>query len=150
MTKISKHRKKKLLITGVALSMITSIACSSGQDDAATIEKGNSLPEQEKSAVLKKMNTKEQIEFSRQDLATRLDLEVDAIKISGATPVNWRSGALGCPKPGMSYTEALVAGIWINLRVDNTIYRYHAAASGQPFYCPDDRAEPPSTAPGAD
>ena len=77
-------------------------------------------------------------------------MELEAIKISGATPVNWRSGALGCPKPGMSYTEALVAGIWINLRVDNTVYRYHAAANGQPLYCPDDRAEPPATAPGAD
>jgi len=148
--KTSKHRKKTLLITGMALSMITSIACSSGQDDAATVEKGQSIPVQDKATASKKMNKKEQIDFSLQDLATRLGLEVDAIKISGVTPVNWRSGALGCPKPGMSYTEALVAGVWINLRVDNTVYRYHAAANGQPFYCPDDMAEPPSTAPGAD
>lgn len=150
MTKISKHRKKSLLITGMALSMMTSVACSSGQDEAVAIEKGKSIPNQEKASAINKMNLKQQIDFSRQDLATRLGMGIEAIKISGATHVNWRSGALGCPKPGMSYTEALVAGIWINLRVDNTVYRYHAAANGQPFYCPNDRAEPPATAPGAD
>ena len=96
------------------------------------------------------MSPKEQIAFSKQDLATRLGLELDAIKVSGATPVNWRSCALGCPKPGMSYTDVLVPGIWIVLRVDKAVYRYHAATGGKPFYCPNDRAEPHVMGSGAD
>ena len=98
----------------------------------------------------KKMSAKEQLAFSQEDLAARLDVELDTVSISGATPVTWRSGALGCPEPGMNYTQALVPGIWIMLRVSNTPYRYHAIPGGQPFYCPDDRAEPPVTGSGAD
>ncbi len=99
---------------------------------------------------MNKMKPNEQIAYSKQDLATRLGLAMDEIKVSGATPVSWRSGALGCPKPGMSYTDALVPGIWIVLRVDQTTYRYHGKSGGQPFYCPNDRAEPPVMGSGAD
>lgn len=150
MTNISKQRKKTILITGFTLLILTSVACYSEQGEGLTVETGNSITDQEKATVLKKMTPKEQLDFSKQDLATRLGLDIEAIKVSGATPVNWRSGALGCPKPGMSYTDALVPGIWIILRVENETYRYHAIPKGQPFYCPKDRAEPPATAQGAD
>jgi hypothetical protein len=43
----------------------------------------------------------------------------------------------------MSYMDVLVPGIWIMLRVDKVIYRYHGSSGGQPFYCPDEQAEPP-------
>ena len=92
----------------------------------------------------RKLSVKEQIAFGRVDLAERLGIEAEAVALSGATPVNWRSGALGCPEPGMNYTQALVPGTWIIFKVDETLYRYHAALFSEPFYCPDDRAEPPA------
>jgi hypothetical protein len=97
-----------------------------------------------------KMSTQDQVAFCRADLAERLEIEPDAVSLSGATPVTWRSGALGCPEPGMSYTQALVPGIWIMMKAGNKAYRYHAASNGVPFYCPDERAEPPVTGAGAD
>lgn len=96
------------------------------------------------------MDTRKQIAFSIEDLAERLDINPTTVNFSGATPVNWRSGALGCPEPDMNYTQALVPGVWIMLKVDKTVYRYHAANGSPPFFCPDDRAEPPVTGPGAD
>ncbi|MDX2416299.1 MAG: hypothetical protein QNK19_02440, partial [Xanthomonadales bacterium] len=126
---------KRTTLTGcLTFALFTCCACLASQDKEATIETGNSLPNQEKAAVLNKMSPKEQIAFSKQDLANRLGLEVDAIKVSGAAPVNWRSGALGCPKPGVNYMDVLVPGIRIILRVENEIYRYHAIPNGQPFY----------------
>ena len=150
MTNIYRQRKKTILITGLAFSILTGVACHSEQGKGLIVETGNSVTEQDKTTVLKKMTPKEQLDFSKQDLAKRLGLEVDTIKVSGATPVNWRSGALGCPKPGVNYMDVLVPGIRIIFRVGNEIYRYHAIPNGQPFYCPNDRAESPAAGPGAD
>lgn len=150
MTKHTNLYKGSVKNLGLTLALFGGLSCMADQDKTASVEPLNQSPDQEKAAVIKKMNPNEQIAFSKQELATRLGLELDAIKISGATPVNWRSGALGCPKPGMNYTDVLVPGIWIVLKVDGTIYRYHAATGHEPFYCPDDQAEPPVLGPGAD
>jgi hypothetical protein len=92
----------------------------------------------------------DQIAFSRGDLARRLAVEPGAIYLSGAHQVNWRSGALGCPQPGMNYTQALVSGILIIFRVADAAHEYHARQGGQPFYCPLERAEPPLFGKGGD
>jgi hypothetical protein len=146
----NKLCRKATLVTSLAVALFTCFSCSANQDKISATNSGNNAADQDNLPVVKKMNPNEQIAYSKQDLATRLGLTVDAIKVSGATPVSWRSGALGCPKPGMSYTDVLVPGIWIVLRVDKVIYRYHGVPGGQPFYCPNDRAEPPVMGSGAD
>lgn len=146
----NKLARRATLVTSLTVALLTCFSCSANQDKNSVANSGDNAADQKELSAMKKMNTNEQITYSKQDLATRLGLTLDAINVSGATPVNWRSGALGCPKPGMSYTDALVPGIWIVLRVDKTTYRYHGRSGGQPFYCPKDRAEPPVTGPGAD
>ena len=89
------------------------------------------------------MNLNGQVEFSKTDLAQRLDVTPESVVLSGARHVTWRSGALGCPEPGKNYTEALVPGSVIYLQVDNMTHAYHANFSGKPFYCPRDRVEQP-------
>ena len=90
------------------------------------------------------MNMSKQIAFAKADLAQRLDVDPDQVLLSGAQSVTWRSGALGCPEPGMNYTQALVPGTVIYLKVDTMIHAYHARVAGQPFYCPRERVEPPA------
>ena len=92
----------------------------------------------------------EQIQFAENELAQRLGIEPESITLSEASQVNWRSGALGCPKPGMSYTQALVPGSLIFLKVGDEIHAYHAKHGGKPFYCPGNRAEQPVFNQGAD
>ena len=99
--------------------------------------------EPEETPVAQPMNLKGQVEYSRNDLAQRLDVPLDTVVLSGARQVTWRSGALGCPEPGMNYTEALVPGSVIYLQVDNMIHAYHAKIGGEPFYCPRERVEQP-------
>ena len=96
------------------------------------------------------MNLNGQIEFSKKALAQRLGVAPDTVKVSSAGQVTWRSGALGCPEPGMTYTDALVPGSVIYLQADKTFHVYHAKFAGEPFYCPWERVEAPVLEEGAD
>jgi len=89
------------------------------------------------------MNMDEQVAAAKQDLAQQLGTKADEIVVDTVRTVHWRSGAAGCPKPGMSYTMAIVPGVLIMLRADGDVYRYHAGRGRPPFYCPAGRAEAP-------
>ncbi len=72
----------------------------------------------------------------------------ESLKVTAAARVTWPDGALGCPEPGMLYTQALVPGYRVVVQAGETEYAYHAGARGQPTFCPPERAVPP--APGQD
>jgi hypothetical protein len=65
----------------------------------------------------------------------------DAIELVVAEPVVWADGSIGCPEPGMMYTQALVEGYRIVFEVDGAEIAYHGAGNQPPFRC-DDPAEP--------
>ena len=156
MTKYRYFYPKTSIVASLALTMLAG-SCSASQTDTTKDRKQQLQAVETQSTIepmqltdaptpireMKKMTKQEQILHSRQDLAKRLELELDEVSLSGATPVRWRSGAMGCPKPGMEYTQALLKGVLIMLRVGNTAYRYHAIPAGEPFYCPDSQAEAP-------
>jgi hypothetical protein len=96
-------------------------------------------------AVPPKLSRTVQIQNAVEDLAQRLSIDASAIKPLSASQVTWRSGAMGCPKPGHLYTQALVQGMLIVLGADGKHYRYHGSVSGKPNYCPSNRAETPAT-----
>lgn len=91
-----------------------------------------------------KLTRSEQIQFAVEDLSTRINLGSIEIQTLSATQVTWRSGAMGCPQPGMNYTEAMVPGVLIILAAEGKQYRYHGSRHGRPKYCPDGRSESPS------
>ena len=67
--------------------------------------------------------------------AQRAGVEPAAVTIAGYAEVTWSDGSIGCPKPGMMYTQALVPGHQLVLEVDGSYASYHAA-DGKPFsYC---------------
>ncbi len=69
------------------------------------------------------------------DLADRLGVDESAITIVSIEEVTWSDGSLGCPEPGMMYTQALENGSMIVVEVDGTEYQYHSGAGRDPFYC---------------
>ena len=79
------------------------------------------------------------------DLASRLGIPETDIVVLSEENVTWRDGSLGCPRPGMMYTQALVEGSRIVLRAGGRDYSYHSGAGKPPFYCED----PVSPAPGS-
>lgn len=78
----------------------------------------------------------EWIEAAKNDLAGRLGVEAALIGLVEYQSVTWRDGSLGCPQPGMAYTQALVEGYRIQLQIDGVQYDYHGADGRDPFYCP--------------
>lgn len=57
--------------------------------------------------------------------------------------VVWNDGALGCPQPGLSYTQALVPGWRIVVHLgDGRRLDYHASHSGAWLRCASAQPEP--------
>lgn len=44
------------------------------------------------------------------DAARRTGLDLEALTVRESWRVTWNDGSLGCPQPGMNYTQALVQG----------------------------------------
>lgn len=154
----SNPYRKTTIATGLMLALLAG-SCSANQTPADPPRKTKLAPAENQPTAapmvksstptplhkMKKMNKQEQILFAREDLAKRVEIKLEDVKLSGFTPVTWRSGAMGCPKPGMEYTQALIPGVLIMLRIGHTAYRYHSIPSGEPFYCADNMAESPYT-----
>lgn len=69
------------------------------------------------------------------DLVDRAGADASAINVVSVEEVTWSDGSLGCPLPGMRYTQALVNGTRIVLEVDGVAHEYHSGAGREPFYC---------------
>ena len=72
---------------------------------------------------------------AKQDLAKRLSVSTDQIDLIEVRSVTWPDGSLGCPQPGMMYTQMVVDGLLIRLRARGNIYEYHSGGSRAPFLC---------------
>ncbi|RPI14291.1 MAG: hypothetical protein EHM60_07110 [Lysobacterales bacterium] len=107
------------ICTGVAL-----VACSAPA--AGTDARNVAFPPE-----LQKM-TREVIA----DAASRTGLASEALVVERAEAVTWPDGALGCGKPGVVYTQALVPGYRVVIRAGEERLSYHANRKGYWTYCP--------------
>lgn len=57
------------------------------------------------------------------------------VLVAAWSPVTWNDGSLGCPQKGMDYTQALVDGELLMLRVEQALFQYHSARGGPFTYC---------------
>src|SRR5699024_2527411 len=64
------------------------------------------------------------VKRSIEDLAEREQVEASSIEVVAVEEVTWRDGSLGCAKEDMMYTQALVDGQRITLRIDGTDFEY--------------------------
>jgi hypothetical protein len=77
------------------------------------------------------------------DAARRTGLAPDALKVLSAEVVTWSDGSLGCPQPGMMYTQALVPGYRVRIQAGGQVLDYHAGRGGRPTLCPAEHAVDP-------
>jgi hypothetical protein len=69
------------------------------------------------------------------DAAQKAGVEAAQVEIVSVEDVTWNDGSLGCPKPGMMYTQALVPGYKVILKVGDQVFTYHAAQRGSFVEC---------------
>lgn len=77
------------------------------------------------------------------DLARRALVKPETITVVSATEQQWSDGALGCPKPGEMYTQAIVPGYRAVLQAGDEKYAYHSDRRGHFIVCGSGLALPP-------
>ncbi len=61
------------------------------------------------------------------DLANQLGIAPTAITVREVSEAEWPDASLGCPQPGMMYTQVITYGQQIILEADGRTYEYHAS-----------------------
>jgi hypothetical protein len=69
------------------------------------------------------------------DAARRFEVPESDVVLSNAEQVTWADGSLGCPQPGMSYTQALVPGYRLLATTPAGRFLYHTDTRGQAVTC---------------
>lgn len=78
------------------------------------------------------------------DEAAKLaNVPLQQLAIVRAEAVVWNDGSLGCPEPGMQYTQALVSGYWVQVTVAEQTYDFRVRPDGSFRLCPPGRGHPP-------
>jgi hypothetical protein len=85
------------------------------------------------------------------DAAKRLGVKENGVVLTRAERVTWNDGSLGCPQPGMGYSQALVPGYRVVARTADRELVYHtdesrhtlACAETLPTRTPKDPSKPP-------
>lgn len=69
------------------------------------------------------------------DLAERTGADAADVEVVRAEQAIWNDGSLGCPQPGMMYTQALVDGYWVVLEYAGQSYDYRVNGRGYFALC---------------
>ena len=76
------------------------------------------------------------------ELVAAIRADLDSRGVSGAsaevveaTWTTWNDAPLGCPEPGMSYTQALVDGWRIVVKAGGSTYDYRFGGDSTPLLC---------------
>ncbi len=63
-------------------------------------------------------------------LATQTGVDAGQLQVQRAEAVEWPDGSLGCPEPGMMYTQAIVPGYRITFTDGSRTYEVHTNSDG--------------------
>ncbi|MGE5337867.1 MAG: hypothetical protein ACM3PU_08555 [Gemmatimonadota bacterium] len=124
----------------MSLGNVTAVAAMS-----VLLAGGCGLPHRKQTTGVQPMaNGQAQIVRSALAHAARTSgLAPSALVVESAIRVIWPDGSLGCPEPGMVYTQALVPGYRIRIRAGDALLDYHASARGELTLCPPGRSTEP-------
>jgi hypothetical protein len=131
------------VVRGIALPLASAwLACTVVAGCAMGQQGGDAAPTPGSEAPMTNVPPA-MIEAALADAANRSTVGRDAITVLSAGPVTWPDGSLGCPQPGMLYTQALVSGYRIVLQAGDQTLNYHAMSRGKPVFCPAGRVQAP-------
>lgn len=68
-------------------------------------------------------------------LAKKTGTAADQIQIISVTSTRWPTSALGCPQPGMFYSQLVTPGYRIVLQAGGQTYEYHSDRGRRVVYC---------------
>lgn len=86
-------------------------------------------PVSEASDIETPAGAEEVVRLAREDLAQKLDLAAETIRLVSCEAVEWRDASLGCPQPGMMYAQVITPGFRVVLEAERKRYEYHTDRS---------------------
>jgi len=110
-----------------ATATATATATSPTASPTATTGGGVTLPDD--------LRTRPAVVAALADAAGRQGVAPEQVVIARWSPVTWNDGSIGCPEKGRAYTQALVDGELLVLRVGTGLLQYHAATDRPFTYC---------------
>lgn len=113
----------------LCISIIAACTSQSGQESAGVSRNNDHQAEMAGSKVAGEV-PEELLQSILNDLMTRESLQRADIELERAEFVIWPSGALGCPEPGVMYTQAQVRGYWVVLSTGEIQHDYRATEKG--------------------
>lgn len=145
MTKLTWHAT-------LLLTMITLLAsCADSASEPATDTTTSSQSAAPTSTEADERADRPGVAAAMADLSDRSGADQGDVTITSLEQVTWRDGSLGCPQPGMGYSQALVEGqrLILSLADDPAqSFDYHAGPRGAFSYC--ESPQPPvEGAPGS-
>ena len=69
------------------------------------------------------------------DAAALAGVDPGQVTVVSTEAVTWNNGSLGCPKPGVMYTQQIIEGYRVIVEAGGKRYDYRAGASGAPKRC---------------
>ena len=129
-----------------ALAALALAACAPMSREQTETQAGDDLHQEAEAATGASGSQAMQPMFDqiRADAAQRAGVAPEKVKILTVEAVTWADGSLGCPEPGMMYTQALVRGYRIGVDAAGTTLVYHTGPQSTFVHCPPERAQPPS------
>ncbi|MEO8278479.1 MAG: hypothetical protein ABI564_02235 [Ideonella sp.] len=124
------------------LTSSVAAACGSSQLAAAPVA-GTSGSGVTKGGVMQRLDLDSAVRLARADAARLTGAPADSLTLISAERVTWSNGSIGCPMPGIEYTQALVPGFRVRLRGPAGELDYHSAERGGVLLCPAKRATDP-------
>ena len=81
----------------------------------------------------------------RDDAARRALVQPAAVTVVSASEKQWPDGSMGCPQPGMMYTQMVIPGYRVVLSAAGQNYAYHSDLRGKFILCEKGKALPPAS-----
>ena len=103
--------------------MLTAVPTIAPQREEATV---TPTPARKATEVKAQDGAERVVQLAREDLAQRLSLALESIRLVSTEPVEWRDASLGCPQPGMVYAQVITPGFRVVLEAKGKLYEYHA------------------------
>ena len=133
--------------TGPAASPVASAVSSPGRPDATASGRPNPPLFASESPVTGEAPADIMARVRAQLAAKIGETAAASATVEVSQAVTWPDGSLGCPQPGMMYTQMVVEGYQVVLAVGTTKYDYRIGLGGTPSLC--ESRMPHATSPAA-
>jgi hypothetical protein len=112
-----------------AVALVALAACSAGGGAASTRPSGAS-PAASVSPAASLDVAADVVDPVVADAAARAGVAPDQATVVSAEAMTWSDGSLGCPEPGMLYTQAIVDGYQVVVEAGGNRYDYRVTGPG--------------------